>query len=91
MMKRQLDDFVGLTDERVKEAIDIRRIWLWVIRRCERATLRSVRAAVDDARATYNKSQYPCYNLRNNIRFLIVKFSKNVPIKRACKLLNHRQ
>lgn len=58
MVKRQLDDFVGLTDERVKEAIDIRRIWLWIIRRCERATLGSVRAAVDDARATCNKSQY---------------------------------
>lgn len=56
-MKRQLDDFVGLTDERVKEAIDIRRIWLWVIRRCERATLRSVRAAVDDARATYKTNR----------------------------------
>lgn len=53
MVKRQLDDFVGLTDERVKEAIDIRRIWLWIIRRCERATLGSVRAAVDDARATW--------------------------------------
>lgn len=58
VVKRQLDDFVGLTDERVKEAIDIRRIWLWIIRRCERATLGSVRAAVDDARATCNKSQY---------------------------------
>lgn len=39
-----------------------------------------------------NKSQHPCYNFGNNIRFLIVKFSyKNVPIKRARKLLNHRQ
>lgn len=54
-MKRQLDDFVGLTDERVKQAIDIRRVSLRIIRGCKRATLRSVRAAVDDAGATYNR------------------------------------
>lgn len=53
--KRQLNDFVRLTDEGVKQTIDIRRIWLRVIRGCKCATLRSVRAAVDNARATYNR------------------------------------
>lgn len=56
VVKRQLNDFVRLTDERVKQTIDIRRVSLWIIRGCKCATLRSVRAAVDDAGATYEQT-----------------------------------
>lgn len=57
MVERQNDDFVGMADERVQKAVDVRRVASGEVGRREGATLRSVRAAVHGAGATWKEKK----------------------------------